>query len=80
MFAESKGAYKSKILETFNPLYWIELIIWLPKQFTLFLGLNKELKAVKTINILLQTIYWFFAGLKFLGYEIIPLLQHIFLK
>ncbi|WP_370815590.1 hypothetical protein [Veillonella sp.] len=80
MFAESKGAYKSKILETFNPLYWIELIIWLPKQFTLFLGLNNELKAVKTINILLQTIYWFFAGLKFLGYEIIPLLQHIFLK
>ena len=80
MFAESKGAYKAKLLETFNPLYWIELIIWLPKQLTLFLGLNNELKAVKTINILLQTIYWFFAGLKFLGYEIIPLLQHIFLK
>jgi hypothetical protein len=80
MFAEAKGAYKSKVLETFNPIYWIEFIIWFPKRVTTFLGLNRKLKSVKVINIFLQIIYWIFAGLKFFWYDLIPLFQHILTK
>lgn len=74
---EAIGYYKYQIRQCFNPIYWILLIIWLPKNFTLFIGLNDELKTVKVVNFLLQLLYWLIIFLKVLGLNIIPFLQHI---
>ncbi len=58
MFAESKGVYKTKVLETFNPLFWIDLIVWLPRKFLSYLGINESSFASRLLMILLQAIYW----------------------
>ena len=50
--------------------YWIDAVIWLPKNIVLFLGFNDDLKAVKAINIFLQLAYWLFILFQWLGLDI----------
>ena len=47
MFHQAIGVYRSRIFETFNPLYWIEVIINLPKQTLIYLGLSSESVVIK---------------------------------
>ncbi len=54
MFDYSIGVYKKRIFECFSPLYWFELIIFLPKTIFEYLGLNTESIFVKFLNL----IYW----------------------
>lgn len=53
-FSEASGVFKSNILESLNPLYWIQSIIFLPKKVLSYLGLNPETIIIK----LLQLLYW----------------------
>lgn len=77
---ESIGYYRYQISQSINPIYWIELIIWFPKKFINFLGLNNEIKHIKTISVISQIFYWSMFILKFFGYDVVPFLQHILTK
>jgi hypothetical protein len=54
MFDEAVGVYRSRTLEVFNPFYWIEFIINLPKHILSYLGVSSESVVIK----ILQLIYW----------------------
>ena len=59
MFHQAIGVYRSRMIETINPLFWIETIIFLPRQFMKYLGVSSESLATK----ILQAIYWTFGVL-----------------
>ncbi|CDX02168.1 Hypothetical protein DPCES_2281 [Desulfitobacterium hafniense] len=54
LFENAIGVYKSRIFEGFNPLFWVELFIFLPKNTLSYLGVSSEGLAVK----LSQLIWW----------------------
>jgi hypothetical protein len=54
MLHQAIGVYRSRILETFNPLYWIEFIVNFPKQVLSYLGVSPEKLVVK----IAQFVYW----------------------
>lgn len=54
MFCEMEGIFKNRILETFNPLYWLNLVIYLPKNLVEYLGLSSDNIGSKV----LQLIWW----------------------
>jgi len=54
MFHQAIGVYRSRILETFNPLYWIEFLVNLPRQVLNYLGVSSESLVTK----IFQLIYW----------------------
>ncbi len=58
MFSEAKGVYRSRIFESFNPLYWIDLIIFLPKNVLLYLGMDDEKAPFKILNVFFQALWW----------------------
>ena len=47
MLLEAKGIFKERILETFNPIYWIELAIFLPKHALMYLGIKADYFIIK---------------------------------
>ncbi len=55
MLHEAIGTYRARIFETFLPMYWIELLLYLPREILRYLGLPPESLATKT----LQLFYWF---------------------
>ncbi len=42
MFHHAIGVYRSRIIDTFNPFYWIEGVINLPKHVFAYLGISHE--------------------------------------
>ena len=54
-FDQSKGVFKRRIKENFNPLFWIDCLIYLPKNIFIYLGLESSSLIVKSC----QIIYWF---------------------
>lgn len=58
MFEQAIGVYKHRIYETINPLYWIDLIIWLPRNFLNYLGITVTSVGSKLICSIFQIIYW----------------------
>lgn len=54
MLHDAIGVYRSRMSETFNPLYWIEFIIHLPKQTLRYLGAAPESVVIK----IAQLVYW----------------------
>lgn len=57
-FDEAIGTYRTRFLESFSPLYWIETILFLPKNLLQYIGLDSEKIAFKLCNILLTFIWW----------------------
>ncbi len=64
-FLEAKGVYRKRIFESFNPLYWINLIIFLPKNIIAFLGLNSDTIFTK----ISQLIFWFIDSVLIVKYQ-----------
>lgn len=60
MFYEAIGIYKKRIIETFNPIYWIELIIFLPKNILTYLSVKSESIIIKLVQII-----WWIIGIIF---------------
>jgi len=54
MFHQAIGIYRSRTLETFNPLYWVEFVIYLPKQTLKYVGVSPESAVIK----IAQVAYW----------------------
>ena len=57
-FDEAIGTYRNRVFESFNPIYWIETLIFLPKNLLQYIGLDSEKVAFKLCNILLTFIWW----------------------
>lgn len=53
-FHEAIGVYRSRAREVFNPIYWIEFIIYLPKHIFNYLDVPPECVITK----IGQLIYW----------------------
>lgn len=58
MFEEAEGVFRKNMFDSINPLYWIELIIFLPKNILKYVGLNIETTAFKLWNVFLTFIWW----------------------
>jgi len=54
----AKGFYKIQALKCFNPLFWIEFIVFLPKEFFRYFGVDEEAKVSSVIIKIFQIIYW----------------------
>jgi len=54
-FEQAQGTFRKRILENFNPLFWIEFILYLPKNILKYLGFNVNSLITKVI----QLLYWF---------------------
>lgn len=57
-FQEAIGEYKSRMIESFNPLYWIDTILFLPKHLLSYLGVGQASLSFKIGNIVLTIIWW----------------------
>lgn len=77
LFSSAISQYQYKVKQCFNPLYWIDLVIWFPKNIVSFLGISEELKSVKVINIILQLGYWILLLIQWLGLDFKVLLLQI---
>lgn len=53
-FHDAIGVYRRRIFETFNPLFWLEFFVFLPKKLSSYLGINSEKISVK----IFQVLYW----------------------
>ena len=51
---EAKGNYWSKFINSFNPFYWLRIIIFIPKYLFSYLGLKEESIIIK----IFQVLYW----------------------
>lgn len=78
LFKKAISQYSYNARQVFNPFYWIDLIIWLPKNIISFLGIDTKLKSVKALYIFLQIIYWAYGIIKFMGLKINPIFLQIF--
>lgn len=58
MFENAVGVYRSRIIESFNPLYWIELVVFLPKNILTYVGADLEKSAIKLCNVVLTIVWW----------------------
>lgn len=54
MFLESIGTYRARMLESLNPLYWIEAIVYLPRTVMGYLDLPTKGTGIK----ILQLVWW----------------------
>lgn len=63
MFKNAIGVYKSRIFEAINPLYWIDLIVFLPKNLLTYIGLNMDNASSKLWNVFLSFVWWTFCTL-----------------
>lgn len=58
MFDEAIGYFRKNIFNCFNPLYWLERIIFLPKQFLLYIGIKNDKSSFRALNISLTLLWW----------------------
>ncbi len=54
LMREAIGTYRARMRETFNPLYWIEYLVYLPREVLDYLGVPAESIFVKV----LQIVWW----------------------
>lgn len=62
-FDEAIGTYFHRAIESFNPLYWLETIIFLPKSLLQYVGMDMNKPAFKLCNVLLTFIWWLISSL-----------------
>ncbi len=56
-FHEAIGVYKQRIFEAFNPIYWVEQLIFLPRDIFSYLGIKSTNIIVKSTQLI-----WFLIG------------------
>lgn len=52
------GYYKNQALKSINPLFWIEFIVFLPKELIRYFGIDDNAKLGSIVAKVLQLIYW----------------------
>ena len=66
MFDQAIGVYSSRAFETLNPIYWIESIIYLPRNILSYVGMSAE----NIITKLIQVFYWILGSILTLFYPV----------
>lgn len=51
---EAKGNYWSRFINSFNPFYWIRIILYIPKYMLSYLGVKADSIIIKVF----QLVYW----------------------
>ena len=54
MFDAAIGEYSQQVFNSFNPIYWLEVMIYLPKSIFEYIGINGD----KRITRITQVVYW----------------------
>ena len=54
----AKGYYKNQALKSFNPIFWIEFLIFLPREIFKYISINENAKFGSIIIKVIQVIYW----------------------
>ncbi len=76
-FHEAIGVYRSRMWETVNPLYWVEWIIYLPREVVGYFGVPEESFGVRVA----QVIWWFISAvIVLLRLVFEPLVQEVVKK
>lgn len=75
-FVESKGFFKYQMKQALNPLYWIDIAIFLPKYLFKYLDFNENSRTSKLLNIL----YWVISILIFIFEEEVRLIIKLMLN
>lgn len=71
MFDDAIGVYRKRMFDSFNPLYWIDCILFFPRHALEYLGISPDNLSFKISNLIL-TILWWLIGAAFLFFK-----QHI---
>ena len=58
IFSEMRGVLKERIFGTINPIYWLNIIIFLPQKIVKYLGLKETSILAKILNLL-----WWIIGI-----------------
>ena len=58
MFQSAIGVFRSRIIETFSPLYWIRTITFLPAAILNYLNLDPEKTSYRLLNVVFTFIWW----------------------
>ncbi|MGN0574641.1 MAG: hypothetical protein ACI4J2_01305 [Ruminococcus sp.] len=76
MFDEAVGYYRLHWRETFNPIYWLETALFLPKKVLSYIGADLDKVSSRIINVLLTAIWWILtAFVAFFKDEIVDFLK-----
>lgn len=59
---ESRAVFIDRILDTLNPIHWLEALLYLPQKISTFLGFQPESIIVKAS----QVIWWFLGAISIL--------------
>lgn len=62
-FEEAIGYFKGEMLNAINPIYWIETIIFLPKNILDYIGADTDKVSSKILNVVLTFVWWVLATL-----------------
>ncbi len=54
----SESAFYNRIKDCFNPLYWLDLIIFAPKHLLDYLNVDSDKQLYKLFNILFTFLWW----------------------
>lgn len=65
-FDDVVGVYRTRWQEAFNPLFWIETVVFLPKSVILYIGADLEKPALRLCNVLATIIWWIIVFLLYL--------------
>ena len=57
-FEKALGVYRTRIFESFNPIFWINLIVFAPKHLLNYFGADMEKSTSKALNVILTFIWW----------------------
>lgn len=57
-YDESIGYFKDEMINSFNPIYWIDFILFLPKNILEYVGADIEKVSSKILNVILTAIWW----------------------
>jgi hypothetical protein len=57
LIERANGFYKVEAIKSFNPLFWVEFLIFLPKEILKYFSSNTSSKSISVTKII-QIIYW----------------------
>ena len=70
LIKKAKGHYRRQAYLSLNPIFWVEFLLFLPKEIINYLNTEKESKTKSSVINIFQILYW-------LGYLIIAYLNLI---
>mgnify|MGYP000859111453 FL=1 len=62
---DALGVYKERMWNSFNPLWWVSVLVFFPRSLCVYLGVEAGNLAVKIVQVL-----WWLAGIVFTVYKL----------